>query len=93
MVKLLLSDLSPEAEQTFKKSVQLYHEASRIEKLLVLNNAVPREDYTYLDLFKLAIEKLKADELENIGMQISKIEYQIYERNEIEKRENKRKLQ
>lgn len=86
MEKLLLSELSRGEEEVFKESVGLYNEATRIEKLLVINNAVPGKDYTYLDLFKLAVEKLKVDQLENIWTEIKSIEYQLYDRNEIERK-------
>jgi|GEM_PF-2221662 hypothetical protein len=86
MGKVLLSELSYGEEKVFEGSVKLYNEASRIEKLLLTNGAVSGEDYTYLDLFKLAIEKLKAGELENIATWLRSIDYQLEVRNEIERK-------
>lgn len=80
MEKILLSELSSGEERVFEESVRLYEEASRIEKLLLINHAVPGEDYSFLDLFKLAVENIKAKEMENIANQLNKIEYQLYDK-------------
>lgn len=85
----LLSDLTGGQKKVLEKSIELYNEASRIELLLRNNGAVPGKDYTYLDLFKLAVEKLKADELENIATWIRSIDYQLEVRNEIEQKKIK----
>jgi len=79
----LLSELSDEEKKNLRSS-RIYEEAQSIEKMLLINGAVPGKDYTFLDLFKLAVENLKANELEYIGNGLGSIEYHLEVRNEIE---------
>lgn len=100
----LLSDLSYEEFEAEKPIIPLYNEAKRIERLLLINHAAPGKDYTYLDLFKLAIENLKIKQMEQIAKQIVEqieegsrqiadglggIGYQLEFQNELETRKEK----
>lgn len=47
--------------------------ASRFEESLKKTGAIPNEDYTIVDLFKLAVEATKIDSLDDVKIVIKEI--------------------